>query len=191
MLVIMSDQHNKHVTGCYGNPVVSTPNMDRLASQGVRFDSAYCPFPLCAPSRMAFMTGREPSEIGAYDNRSVLDSNVPTFAHALGRQGYETVLCGRMHFNGPDQRHGFQSRIFPEVSSNATGTLTGTTGFLRTGIEKSDPGRNHYLLYDRECVGQAVRWIRDRHRSGPDQPFMMVVGLVGPHCTGVALTNLS
>ncbi len=56
LLVIMSDQHSKHYLGCYGHPLVRTPHLDRLATEGMRFDSAYCPAPLCVPSRMAFMT---------------------------------------------------------------------------------------------------------------------------------------
>ncbi len=190
MVIVMSDQHNKHVAGCYGDPVASTPSLDHLASTGVLFGNAYCPFPLCAPARAAFMTGREPSEIRVYDNPSVLGSDVPTFAHALGAGGYETVLCGRMHFNGPDQRHGFQRRIFPEVSGHAVGMLTDTNGFRRVSLEKSGPGKNHYLLYDEECVGEAVTWLRDRARGPGERPFCLVIGLVGPHCPFVCPPEL-
>lgn len=91
ILLIMTDQHNPHVTGCYGDSVVQTPNLDRLAERGVVFENAYCNYPLCAPSRMCFMTGREPYEIGAWANQSVLPSDMPTFAHALGQTGYEVV----------------------------------------------------------------------------------------------------
>ena len=190
ILVVMSDQHSKHVTGCYGDPVVSTPHLDRLASRGVLFEDAYCPFPLCSPSRMSFMTGKMASSIQMYDNSSILDSDEPTFAHALGQSGYETVLCGRMHFNGPDQRHGFQKRIFPEVSGYARGILEGTTGFGRPSLEKSGPGRNHYLLYDQECVAEATRWLRDQTKTASESPFCMVVGLVGPHCPFVCPRDL-
>ncbi len=190
ILVVMSDQHNKHVTGCYGDPVISTPNLDRLASRGVLFENTYCPFPLCVPARMAFMTGKTPSSIQMYDNSSILHSDEPTFAHALGQNGYETVLCGRMHFNGPDQRHGFQKRIFPEVSGYARGMLEGTSGFGRASLEKSGPGRNHYLLYDQECVTEATRWLRERIKTESNNPFCMVVGLVGPHCPFVCPQDL-
>lgn len=190
IVVVMSDQHNKHVAGCHGDPVIATPSLDRLASTGVLFGNAYCPFPLCAPARAAFMAGRNPSEIRVYDNPSVLGSEVPTFAHSLGAGGYETVLCGRMHFNGPDQRHGFQKRIFPEVSGHAVGMLTGTNGFRRVSLEKSGPGRNHYLLYDEECVREAVAWLEGRGRGSGDRPFCLVIGLVGPHCPFVCPPEL-
>jgi len=155
----------------------------------VLFENSYCPFPLCAPSRMAFLTGRQPSEIGMYDNGSILDSEVPTFLHALGAAGYENVLCGRMHFGGYDQRHGFQKRIFPEVSGTAVGMLGQTNAFRRASIEKSGPGRNHYLLYDEQCVIEGVRWLRGRGcKRG--RPFCLVVGLVGPHCPFVCPPEL-
>ena len=190
ILVVMSDQHSRHIAGCYGDPIVATPHIDRLASRGVLFESAYCPFPLCGPSRMAFMTGQTPSRLRLYANSSVLPSDEPTFAHTLGQSGYETVLCGRMHFNGPDQRHGFQARIFPEVSGHAAGMLERTNEFRRTSLEKSGPGRNHYLLYDEECVAQAAAWLRDRPGGAEQGPFCLVVGLVGPHCPFVCPPDL-
>jgi choline-sulfatase len=181
MLIIMSDQHNKHITGCYGDRVISTPNLDHLASQGVLFENAYSPFPLCGPSRMSFLTGKNPSSMQMYDNSSVLPSSEPTFLHALGQSGYETILCGRMDFKGTDQRHGFQKRIFPEVSGHASGMLEGTNHFGRVSLEKSGPGRNHYLLYDQECVKRATDWLKERNRDENKDPFCLVVGLVGPH----------
>ena len=51
VVLIMSDQHNARVMGCAGHPIIHTPHLDRLAGDGVRFTSAYCPYPLCAPSR--------------------------------------------------------------------------------------------------------------------------------------------
>ena len=111
LLVLLSDQHNPHVLGAAGDPVVCTPHLDRLAAPGTTLTSAYCPYPLCAPSRMGFLTGRHPVDIGAWDNSAWLPSDVPTFADALSCAGYETVLCGRMHFNGPDALHGFKQRI--------------------------------------------------------------------------------
>lgn len=92
------------------NSVIKTPNIDELASTGVVFSSAYCNSPLCAPSRFTMCTGQLPSKIGGYDNASVLSEDVPTYAHYLRREGYETVLAGKMHFIGKDQLHGFEHR---------------------------------------------------------------------------------
>lgn len=58
VLFIFSDQHAQKVAGCYGDDVVRTPNIDRLAQEGVRFDNAYCPSPICTPSRMSMLTAR-------------------------------------------------------------------------------------------------------------------------------------
>ena len=103
LLIIMSDQHNPHVLRCAGDPHVRTPNLDALASRGVRFDNAYCSAPLCVPSRMGFLSGRSPTDLRVWVNGSLLDPRTPTFAHQLSLAGYETVMCGRMHFPGPDQ----------------------------------------------------------------------------------------
>jgi hypothetical protein len=92
------------------NSVIKTPHLDELARTGVNFASAYCNSPLCAPSRFTMCTGQLPSKIGGYDNASILGPEVPTYAHYLRREGYETALAGKMHFIGPDQLHGFEHR---------------------------------------------------------------------------------
>ena len=98
ILFIISDQMVAALTGAYGHPVVQTPHLSRLAAEGVRFDSAYTPFPLCSPGRACLMTGRHASAIGAYDNATLLPADQPTFAHYLSNAGYDTVLAGKMHF---------------------------------------------------------------------------------------------
>lgn len=64
MLFIMSDEHQMNAMGCYGHPFVETPNIDRLAAGGTRFDAAYTASPICVPARAAFATGRYVHEIG-------------------------------------------------------------------------------------------------------------------------------
>lgn len=111
LLYIMADQMAAPLLKI-NNPdsVIKTPNIDELASTGVVFTSAYCNSPLCAPSRFTMCTGQLPSKIGGYDNASEFHSEVPTYAHYLRNEGYETVLAGKMHFIGPDQLHGFERR---------------------------------------------------------------------------------
>jgi choline-sulfatase len=106
----MADQLAPHFTGAYGHEVVKTPHLDALAERGMRFDAAYCNSPLCAPSRFSMMAGQLISKIGAYDNASEFAASIPTFAHYLKSLGYSTCLSGKMHFVGPDQMHGFESR---------------------------------------------------------------------------------
>ena len=80
ILFILSDQHSKFHLGCYGDPLVRTPHLDRLASEGMRFANAYTPSPLCVPARMAFMTGRRPSANQVWGNDHILNSALPTWA---------------------------------------------------------------------------------------------------------------
>jgi choline-sulfatase len=117
ILFIVSDQMTAALTGVYGHPVVQTPHLERLAERGARFDAAYTPFPLCSPGRACIMTGRHASEIGAWDNGSLLAADEVTFAHYLDNAGYDTVLSGKMHFVGPDQLHGFHRRLTTDIYS--------------------------------------------------------------------------
>ena len=70
ILVVLADQLVPFLTGPYGDPVARTPSLDRLAREGVRFDAAYTPYPLCSPARAAFMTGDHASRHGCFDNAS-------------------------------------------------------------------------------------------------------------------------
>lgn len=194
--MILSDQHNPFVMGCAGDPIVSTPNLDRLAAEGVNFTATHCQAPLCVPSRMSFLTGRQPSEIGVWLNGCVLGSEVPTFAHALGLGGYHTTLAGRMHFIGPDQRHGFSERLVGDVIG-AYGRLPdlGDIGIASAGMShlaprRSGPGRTAYMAYDEDVTKAACDWLSARSRSGAEQPFFLLVGYVLPHCPYVCPPDL-
>lgn len=111
ILYIMADQMTASLLKMNNpNSVIKTPNLDKLAETGVVFSSAYCNSPLCAPSRFTMCTGQLPSKIAGYDNASILAPEVPTYAHYLRAEGYETALAGKMHFIGPDQLHGFEHR---------------------------------------------------------------------------------
>jgi choline-sulfatase len=116
ILYIMADQMAAPMLK-FNDPesVIKTPHLDELARTGVNFASAYCNSPLCAPSRFTMCSGQLPSKIGGYDNASILSPEVPTYAHYLRRQGYETALAGKMHFIGPDQLHGFEHRLTSDI----------------------------------------------------------------------------
>ena len=121
LVVVMSDQHNPRVLGCAGDPVIRTPHLDRLAEQGVQFAQTYAGSPLCVPSRATFLTGQSCSAVQVWSNSCTFASDIPTFAHTLATAGYDTVLSGRMHFKGPDQRHGFTERVMGDVSGPTDG----------------------------------------------------------------------
>jgi len=116
ILYIMADQMAAPMLK-FNDPesVIKTPHLDELARTGVNFSSAYCNSPLCAPSRFTMCSGQLPSKIGGYDNASILGPEVPTYAHYLRREGYETALAGKMHFIGPDQLHGFEHRLTSDI----------------------------------------------------------------------------
>ena len=105
--LFFSDQHAFLQQHYVGNGILRTPNLDRIASEGVAFMNNYTPYPLCVPARMSLMSGQLASKCGVMGNFSVLDSSRATFAHSLNSIGYETVLCGRMHFVGPDHKLSF------------------------------------------------------------------------------------
>jgi len=115
ILLITSDQLIPFLTGPHGNEIAITPNLDKMAQEGVLFDAAYTPNPICGPARASLMTGKYSTNIGAWDNASPLHSDEPTMCHYLSHAGYETVLSGKMHFVGPDQMHGYDRRTIPSI----------------------------------------------------------------------------
>ncbi len=201
ILLIMTDQHSRKFLGCYGNPLVCTPNLDRLSEQGMRFCNAYCPSPLCVPSRMSFMTSCTPSENEVWDNNQILHSGIPTWATHLSIAGYETVLLGRMHFCGPDQRHGFESRPVGEMLAGPVGMPAkggplwmkfpnSTCGQTRAGVEKAGRGHTHYQWSDEERTRVAVEWLKNRAVGRQSRPFAAVLGYTLPHCPFIAPKEL-
>ena len=115
---IQADQMTVFALKHYGNPLVRTPNIDRLAANGVVFENGYCNNPICASSRFSMMSGQLSSKIGAYDNAAEFPASIPTFAHYLRDLGYRTCLSGKMHFVGPDQLHGFEERVTTDIYSS-------------------------------------------------------------------------
>lgn len=192
VLVIMSDQHSKHMLGCYGNNIVRTSNLDRLASEGMRFDNAYCPSPVCCPSRMSFLTGRTPSNNQVWNNSHMLSPATPTWAHVLGIAGYETSLLGRMHFEGHDQYHGFEHRPIGEMFAIHPGGFGGEkypSGQNRRVMELSGKGTTTYQWMDEQITNEACNYLKD-HAQKQERPFAAVIGYVLPHCPFIAPEEL-
>lgn len=195
----MSDQHNKSVLGCAGDGVVRTPNLDALAARGVQFTDCYAAAPLCVPSRMSFMTSRLPSRNRVW-SETPLAAGTPTLAHVMALAGYETALIGRMHFIGPDQRHGFEKRPIGEFTARYPGTLPkggkpwqhypgATAGQFRKGLEYSGHGHTFYQYFDQQVTDAACRYLEEKRRDR-SRPFFAVVGMVLPHCPYIAPKEL-
>ncbi|MDF0601220.1 sulfatase-like hydrolase/transferase [Psychromarinibacter sp. C21-152] len=96
-LFIMTDQHRADWLGCYGHPVVRTPNIDAIAAEGTRFDQFFVATPVCMPNRASFMTGRYPSVHGLRYNGCLLSRRANTFVDVLRAAGYRTAAIGKSH----------------------------------------------------------------------------------------------
>jgi arylsulfatase A-like enzyme len=99
LLIILSDQQRRDSLGCYGNPVIRTPNLDRLAAEGVVCDQAFVANMVCAPSRASIWTGRYPRAHGVVSNGVALSKDEITIASALLEAGYRTASCGALHLS--------------------------------------------------------------------------------------------
>lgn len=182
----MSDEHDPAVSGCYGHPLVRTPNLDRLAAEGVLFENAYCNNPICVPSRMSFLTGKYASDVKVYDNGSPLASDIPTFAHYLAASGYDTTLCGRMHMVGPDRLHGFGQRLLDDknewvdLRQGPVRTPQARRG-SNSHVTECGPGPPRWLDYDRTVTDLSERFLRERASNPPARPWCLVSSFMYPH----------
>lgn len=190
ILVIQADQLSAKALSLYGHPTVKTPHIERLADGGTVFDNAYCNFPLCVPSRASMLAGRYANALQVWDNASEMPASIPTVAHYLRAANYHTVLCGKMHFIGPDQVHGFNERIVTDIyPSNFAWTPDWRAGerYRPTGINMRavvDAGvcvRGLQLDYDDEVEHAGVQKLYDLARFNNDRPFMLWVSFTHPH----------
>jgi choline-sulfatase len=193
------------MTGAYGHPAAVTPEIDRLAGEGVRFTNAYSTCPVCVPARISLLTGKYLAEMKCYDNGSILPADEPTHNHYLNLAGYDTVLSGKAHFIGPDQLHGFQRRtmtgVYPagfnfmpprtrDFDSTALHPNPIAVDYLaeNVGVRQS----SMYIDYDEEALFHAIKYLRGKRSqmSGSaqkpipprdEQPFFLQLSLNHPH----------
>jgi choline-sulfatase len=189
-LILMADQLTARALAAYGNRVAKTPHIDALAAGGVVFDSFYCNSPLCAPSRFSFLSGRQVSAIGAYDNAAEFPSQVPTFAHHLRRAGYQTALSGKMHFCGADQLHGFEERLTTDIYPADFGWTPDWTRFEQRpswyhtmdSVTQAGPcTRTNQIDFDDDVIFNARRKLFDMARARDRRPFCLVASMTHPH----------
>lgn len=186
VLFILSDQHSPNVIGCGGNQTIDTPNLDKLSSEGVYFENAYCQNPLCVPSRTSLITGLYSKSTGIYDNMQVMEANTTTIPRTLSEEGYRTCLIGKAHFNG-EQYHGYQQRPYgdlygqahqpdpyrhPKYGINGLGDVLGNSGPSEMPIE---------LTQTEICVSETCKWLQEHVGLNPEQPFMLSVHFDKPH----------
>lgn len=190
ILLIQVDQLAAPALAAYGHPLVKTPHIDALAARGITFERAYCNSPICAPSRFSMLTGRLPSRIGVYDNGSEFPASVPTIAHYLAQAGYSTTLCGKMHFVGPDQLHGYEERLITEIYPAdfiwtpdwRLGPQSRPSGLsMRPVLEAGVCRRSLQIDYDEQVAHLAEQKLFDIARYDAERPFFLTVSFTHPH----------
>lgn len=193
VLWICGDDHAPYVLGAYGNKQVRTPNLDRLASQGMRFDRAFCNSPVCTASRQSFITGRYPRTIGVTQLKTPLSETEVTLAEVLKRAGYDTAAIGKMHFNSP-LKHGFDQLI--DLSEHKAWLEAKGRGLLPPDVEVHPPWKpfkdpasvwlnsacRPFGAVDADMAGtffaqQAANYIQERK----DKPFFLIASFYEPH----------
>ena len=188
ILFIQVDQLTAGALKAYGNGFCHAPNLDRLAEEGVVIERAYCNFPLCSPSRASMATGQLCSKIGAYDNAAELPAAIPTYAHYLSAAGYQTALSGKMHFIGPEQHHGFEKRLTPDLYPADFSWVPnwGAEGKRDTNDPRSVTisgvcAHSIQLEFDDLVTDHAIRHLRGVARSQDTRPFFLQVSYTHPH----------
>jgi choline-sulfatase len=190
ILMLMADQLTASALAFYGNQVCQTPNLSRLAGEGVLFENAYCNFPLCAPARYSLLTGQLASRINAYDNANELAAATPTLPYYLTELGYHTSLVGKMHFVGPDQMHGYQERLTTDIYPSDFGWTPdwlrvpphGPAGMsMRSVVEAGLCKRSLQFDYDDDVANKSVQKLYDLARRQVKQPFFLTASFTHPH----------
>jgi arylsulfatase A-like enzyme len=114
ILVIHVDQRRTDGLGAYGNADTKTPNIDRLAADGIRYTNSFCPLPVCTPSRYSLLCGQYVHEHHGWTNRSALAPDIMTFPRILRKAGYRTKAVGKMHFTPTYLDVGFDELLLAE-----------------------------------------------------------------------------
>lgn len=199
VLFLISDDLNNFL-GCYGDPRARTPNIDRLATRGVRFERAYCQFPLCGPSRNSMLTGLYPNSTGILANAQIFRQTIPShhsLPQAFRLSGYFAARVGKLYHynvprsvgtNGHDDPGSWEVELNPagvdrleeepHIFSLTPGQFGGTLSWYAS--PKDDAHHTDGLNAD-----DAV-WVLERCARRPERPFFLAVGFFRPHTPYVA-----
>ncbi len=199
VLFIISDDLNNFL-GCYGDPRAKTPNIDRLAARGMRFDRAYCSFPLCGPSRNSMLTGLYPNSSGILANAQIFRQTVPnqiSLPQAFRQHGYFAGRIGKLyHYNVPksigtdghDDPASWELELNPagvdrlEEEPNIFSLTPGAFGGTLSWYASPKDDAQHT---DGKIAADA-EWVLERCAKQKDRPFFLAVGFFRPHTPYVA-----
>lgn len=196
ILFLMSDEHRPDVAGFAGNDIVRTPVMDWLARDGVVFENAYTPSPICIPARQCLMSGQLPRTCGCERYGDDLPPGSMTFARQLVAHGYEAAVSGKLHHMGSDQMQGWTMRIsgdmhvdaryLGEQAQAARQPFAGRKWSDAKEIARAGVGRGQCVTHDEYAVQGALQYIEDYFCSPyydreQAHPLLLKVSLLQPH----------
>lgn len=188
LLYLFTDQHSKFITGCYGNPYVHTPHLDRLAAQGVRFNNAYCNNPICVPSRASMSIGDYGFRHSYWDNSFPYAGKEESWGARLVQSGCSVTTIGKLHYKDVlSTKCGFPDQRIPLHVRDGIGDLTHSIRdgsmvrpALRQVVLDAGPGDSDYIHYDRKVAELSAQFLEEAGRT-PGKPFCLFVGFVCPH----------
>lgn len=161
-----------------GNPILNTPNHDRIGREGIRFRNAFCTNALCAPARAVALTGMYSNSTGALSNEHPnlpLPSDIPIFTDILREAGYEVAILGKVHI-----RNGVEERYWDYYFGHNDPSNNYANPFFKEGRKgKIGPQKQYHNVYpDDLTVDRALAWLEE---DRGDKPFCLLVWFVAPH----------
>ena len=186
IIFYFSDQQRWDTCGCFGQPLNITPNLDKLAAEGVKFDNAFSPQPVCGPCRALFQTGKYPTETGCFRNNLMLPSNIKTLGEYMEKDaGYETAYVGKWHL-ASDGELEKKPTIDHTITAVPLELRGGYTGYWRAAdvLEFTSHGYDGYVFdennnridfkgYRADCINQFALDYLDQYTG--EKPFFMTV----------------
>lgn len=166
-LIFVTDQHRADWLSCMGNNILNTPNIDRIARQGVLFEKAYCNTPLCMPSRATMWTGLPSSVHSARTNGVDLDHKYPVLPEIMHDQGYHTVSVGKIHLKawhmsperGNQNITEYDPKLLPECETVWNEKKCSKLPEGMWGLDKT-----HFLGgHGNYCFGEYMQWLEEEH----------------------------